>query len=395
MFDPTSAVLRRIMKHQNTTEQRLKSYMGVSGRFSAIDFIQQQNRLMNPPFPAMLAGVQQAAFQSPFASMVARYSALTNLGGYVSQASKLGQPASVLGYQKMLAKTIGASLATPAYWGALKDSSALRGVMQAEHFFTGRMSWLTDFTPNALDIIGGLQKQWEVLRERDRQVDLDMNEVVGLFQKDGWYVLPVLYYSDFLLPVTLLEAAKRDLTEARGLLIDAMKQCRSELLGFIGEKITTLGIAEDRAQARWTSIERQFNLAIEGENIDGVASFMVSEAEGLFNDVTQRLGLQQGCFYTQDKEKIKHRKQVLDTWHSQIKDSNELFDEDFSRRHLKMFTGTRARAIPKRDAMQHGELGHRSQESALWATSFLMLTLEYLSALNRIVSEWHPEPFFV
>ena len=114
---------------------------------------------------------------------------------------------------------------------------------------------------------------------------------------------------------------------------------------------------------------------------------MVAEAEGLFNEVTARLGLEKGSFYTNDPARIQRRTELLDKWHQQIKNSNDLFDEDYTRRHLKMFTKTRAKTIPKRDEMQHGELGYRTQESALWASTFLILTVEYLSALARIVTE--------
>jgi hypothetical protein len=297
---------------------------------------------------------------------------------------------SSVGTDKLLRHVLSTPLLAAATQSRGRNVSAWHSIVRTETLVGRRLLWATDFTPHALKFAVQGTVQYDRFltqqREQEREITTQTNRVVKLFLKEGWYILPVLLYSDFLLPVMLSRAAEQGFDAAKTVLIHAIQEVQVDLQGSISEKIMGLGLAEDRALKRRDSVERQFALACEGKHVDNVASFMIGEAEGLFNDVTGRLGLDKACFYTNDPAKLQHREEVLAGWHQRIKDG-QLFDEEFTRRHYNMFTKTRAKIVPQRNQIQHGELGFREQQHALQAMTFLVLTLDYLSALTKLSAE--------
>ncbi|WP_019008524.1 hypothetical protein [Deinococcus aquatilis] len=298
---------------------------------------------------------------------------------------------SSFGTDKLLRHVLGTPLFASLPQRQGKNVSAWHSIVRTETLVGRRLLWATDFTPYALKFAVQGTVQYDRFltqqREQEQEVNAQTEQVVKLFLEEGWYILPVLLYSDFLLPITLSRAAEQGFDAAKNVLIQAIQEVQVDLQGYISEKIMALGLPEERALERRTSVESQFTLACEGKHVDNVASFMIGEAEGLFNDVTARFGLEKACFYTNDQAKIQHRTEVLDGWHKRIKDGQQLFDEEFTRRQYKMFTRTRSKVVPQRDQIQHGELGFRKQQHALWATTFLVLTLDYLSALTKLSAE--------
>lgn len=382
MRDPISPSLRRIMELQEKYNRQFMGPVRMAEKQLALAGVRPPFQQSMPAIPknlSALAGVQSSLPSDLLAARAALRSPLADL-----RVPYLG---AGMQSSKMLQQLMGTPLVTPLLGNRHKFPALPQTIIRADNFLAGRATWADSFTPRALDFIGQATEQLERMREQDKRINKDTEAMVKLFQQEGWHILPILYYSDFLLPVILSRAAERSFDEAKQVLLSAMQACQADLLDYINEKLGSLGVVEERLEQRRHSIERQFRLACGGENVDGVASFMVAEAEGLFNEVTARLGLEKGSFYTSDPARIQRRTELLDKWHQQIKNSNDLFDEDYTRRHLKMFTKTRAKTIPKRDEMQHGELGYRTQESALWASTFLILTVEYLSALARIVTE--------
>ncbi|MVN89452.1 hypothetical protein GO986_22210 [Deinococcus sp. HMF7620] len=297
-------------------------------------------------------------------------------------------------------KSISGLLSThPPYWIPPKhkplqiDFTTLNGFLRTENYLTARIQWLSTFTPYASHFIDHTILQLEIARERQRQQekerDRELNKVtkfvVDIFKERGWHILPVLYFSDFLLPIILLDDLKEGWEVAEQTAIKYMKAAQNDLLDYVKDKLTGIGLEDNIAAQRLGSIQRQFNLACEGENVDNVASFMVAEAEGIYTDFTARLGLGTGYFYTRETQKQEERKQVLKKWHEKLIDSEDFYGEEFTRRHYKIFSKTREKVIPKRNEIQHGSLNYRTQADAFWATTFLILTLEYVNGISRIV----------
>jgi len=379
-FDPISPGLRRLLDQQKKWERLIP----VDRLAEQYAWMSKIGTLVQPAFPAapkltgVLADLQWS--QNRLARFTVGPSAWIDVHRLVPQLGRAEEP------HRMLKRLLTTPLTGALQNGSLKHLGPIISIVSAEQFMTGRVLWANDFTPYALDFLKKMHEQRSRLREREEHLDLELEQAVEVFQEEGWYITPVLYFSDTFLPAELLTAHRHDPASALRLLINAMRQTRNELQGYLRDKLGDLGLEDNRLGRRRASIEQQFDLALSGDAVDGVAGFMIAEAEGLFNEVVGRLGLENGCFYTRSARRIERRRAVLETLHQLLQESDQLFAEGFTRRHLVMFDKAREQAIPKRNEMQHGELGHRSQESALWASSFLMLTLEYLGGLRKVTS---------
>lgn len=268
--------------------------------------------------------------------------------------------------------------------------AALRGAylaplaaVRADHLAAQRALWAVATAPLMERYLSGIsQVIIDAARSFYPQTDLlGLTErLTEQLHRHGWYALPVLMCSTPSEVGRIEQALQRGLPDAESALISAMVAAQRDLLSEMLLTLDSLGLAPEKVAARRRMITRQFTAACNDPHVEGVAALLMAEAEGLFNDVT---GLER-LFYTRDSSKIRRRDARLRELHRRFPESGALYDEAFTARKLRMFEAARKKVIPARNAASHGEVSYRDRRDALWAASFLMLTLDYLAALRRV-----------
>lgn len=359
----------------------------MSGPDDLVKKLQEQQRAVSP-----LSGIREALQMKPSQASLLQSPWLSSLvsptlPSRLSVREQLRLPPASMpsplipGLSEMVAR-VGQ---TPVHMASLQ--TVLRDhlrVVRPDMLLGGRTAWARGVEPLLQDVQQQLERFLLAQKELDRDLERDARFVMDHFEQEGWHLFPLFWVEDFLLPKILRRKLDEGPAQAKAEVMARMISNGEALKAYMTDRALTLNLPDEERDRRLEAVFNQFDQVCRGEAKESAASVMIGQAEGFFNAVTGPLGLEKGAFYTSHQGKIKRREQVLDSLHATIPQSGDYLAPEFDRRKYEHFKEARDKSIPIRNALQHGSgLDYWTQEHALWATSFLILTLEYLEALCR------------
>lgn len=264
--------------------------------------------------------------------------------------------------------------------------TALTGAVRASTFMSGHLAWMEAFSASAFAFGQGIGQHLAAAAQQEAHEWATAERVVLDMHQRGWYILPLLMVSPWGLAGEIDSAFQVSPEEAESVVMRAIQHQEMLLADELKRGIEALNMPADITSSRVGIAQRGLHDACHKAHPDGVAGTMIAQAEGLYNTVT---GLRQ-TFYSTHSGRIRQREQALSSVHAAMTAGMDILDLEFTTRHHALFEEQRSKTISERNAVEHGELGFEDRRSALWACSFLMLTVDYLRAV--VAGGYTPAP---